>query len=53
MRPVPMVQNRWEGFVPVPPNENGVNYRFKFDYLYNNFGTAPEAQQRFLAVCII
>jgi hypothetical protein len=42
MRPVPVVQNRWEGLVPVPPTANSVNYRFKFEYLYNNFGTEPK-----------
>jgi hypothetical protein len=42
LRPVPMVKNRWEGLVPVPPGASTVNYRFKFDYLYNNFGTAPK-----------
>ena len=42
LRPVPLVRNRWEGLVPVPPGLNAVNYRFKFDYLYNNFGTAPK-----------
>lgn len=42
LRPVPIVQNRWEGLVPVPPTANGINYRFKFDYLYNNMGTEPK-----------
>ena len=42
MRPVPVVQNRWEGLVLVPAGVSTVNYRFKFDYLYNNFGTAPQ-----------
>jgi len=42
LRPVPVVKNRWEGLVPVPPSANAVNYRFKFDYLYNSFGTAPK-----------
>jgi hypothetical protein len=42
LRPVPLVQNRWEGFVPVPPSAGGVSYRFKFDYLYNNFNTPPK-----------
>jgi hypothetical protein len=37
-----MVQNRWEGFVPVPAGVNTVAYRFKFDYLYNNMGTSPK-----------
>ncbi|MGA2854230.1 MAG: hypothetical protein ABSE90_08900 [Verrucomicrobiota bacterium] len=42
LRPEQMVQNRWEGFVPVPAGANTVAYRFKFDYLYNNFGTQPK-----------
>jgi len=42
LRPVPMVKNRWEGLVPVPPAASAVDYRFKFDYLYNNFGTQPQ-----------
>jgi hypothetical protein len=28
--------------VPVPPSGNSVNYRFKFDYDYNNWGTPPK-----------
>ena len=47
LRPVPVVQNRWEGLVPVPPAANGVTYRFKFDYLYNNIGTAPKPNSAF------
>ena len=42
LRPVPMVEDRWEGFVSVPPGANAVSFRFKFDYLYNNFGTQPK-----------
>lgn len=42
LRPVEMVQNRWEGFVPVPAGANTVAFRFKFDYLYNNVGTPPK-----------
>jgi hypothetical protein len=42
LRPVEMVQNRWEGFVPVPPGIGTVGFRFKFDYLYNNFNTPPK-----------
>jgi hypothetical protein len=42
LRAEEMVQNRWEGFVPVPAGVNTVSYRFKFDYLYNNIGTAPK-----------
>ncbi len=42
LRQVPMVKNRWEGLVPVQPGETQIKYRFKFDYLYNNFTTAPQ-----------
>jgi len=42
LRPVEMVQNRWEGFVPVPAGANTATFRFKFDYLYNNLGTEPK-----------
>ena len=42
LRPVAGVTNRWEGLVPVPASANGVSYRFKFDYLYNNMGTPPK-----------
>jgi hypothetical protein len=42
LRPVAMVANRWEGLVPVPATASSLSYRFKFDYLYNNFGTPPK-----------
>jgi hypothetical protein len=42
MRPTPLMTNRWEGFVPVPGGENQVTYRYKFDYLYNDFGKPPK-----------
>ncbi len=42
LRPVPVVKNRWEGFVPVPPTADGVIYRFKFEYLCNSFGPEPK-----------
>jgi hypothetical protein len=42
LHPVPLVQGRWEGLVPVPPSATAVTYRFKFDYLYNNFGSHPK-----------
>jgi hypothetical protein len=47
LRPVPLVQNRWEGFVPVPPGANSVDYRFKFDYKYNNLGTQPKSNSAY------
>lgn len=42
MRRVPLVKNRWEGLVPVPPGATTVSYRFKFDYLYNSFASSPK-----------
>ncbi|MGA3265204.1 MAG: hypothetical protein ABSE16_00090 [Verrucomicrobiota bacterium] len=50
MRRVPMMQNRWEGFVQVPPGANSVNYRFKFDYLYNSFGSTPKPNSSYSPV---
>lgn len=47
MRPVPVVRNRWEGLVPVPPTVDNITYRFKFDYLYNNVGTEPKPNSAF------
>jgi hypothetical protein len=42
LRPVPVVKNRWEGIVRVPPTANAATYRFKFEYLYNSFGKNPQ-----------
>lgn len=42
LRPEEGMANRWEGFVPVPPGTNSVNYRFKFDYLYNAIDKQPQ-----------
>jgi hypothetical protein len=42
MQPTPLMTNRWEGFVPASPTDNGVTYRYKFDYLYNVFGKEPQ-----------
>ena len=38
MRPVQMMTNRWEGFLPVPAGTSMVHYRYKFDYNYNAMG---------------
>lgn len=38
----PIVQNRWQGFVPLSATENTATYRFKFDYLYNKFAGQPQ-----------
>ena len=39
MRPTPMMTNRWEGLVPVPPGTDQVHYHYKFDFDYNAFGS--------------
>jgi hypothetical protein len=49
LRPVPLVENRWEGFVPVPPGINSVDYRFKFDYKYNAVGSKPKPSSSYSA----
>ena len=38
MRPTPLLTNRWEGLIPVPPDKNVVRYRYRFDYQYNRMG---------------
>lgn len=43
---VPTVRNRWEGYIPVPPDQNKVTYRFVFDYKYNDFGSAPKSDTK-------
>ena len=50
LRQVPLVKNRWEGFVPVPPGVNSVDYRFKFDYKYNSVGSVPKPNSAFSPV---
>ena len=41
LRQTRLMQNRWEGLIPVPAGTNAVVYRYKFDYEYNAFG-GPE-----------
>ncbi len=38
MRPTPLMTNRWEGLVPVPPGTSEVRYRYRFDFEANGFG---------------
>jgi uncharacterized protein YceK len=33
MRPVPLVEDRWEAFVPIPAGENNIHYHYKFDFV--------------------
>ncbi len=39
MRATPLMTNRWETLIPVPPGKNVVFFRFKFDFDYNDFGS--------------
>jgi hypothetical protein len=38
MHATPLMTNRWEGLVPVPPGENTVRYHYRFDFQNNDFG---------------
>lgn len=38
MRPVLRMTNRWEAFIPVPPEKNVVVYSFKVEYETRGFG---------------
>ena len=35
MRAVPLIEGRYEAFVPMPPGQNALRYQFKFDF--NNY----------------
>jgi len=43
MRPTLLMTNRWEGLLPVQPGTKGVQYRYKFDFQYNAFGSPPKS----------
>jgi hypothetical protein len=38
MRQTLLMPNRWEGLVPAPAYTNEVFYRYRMDFLYNDFG---------------
>jgi hypothetical protein len=40
MQPTLSIKNRWETVVPIPANNEYVNYRFKFDYDYRSIPTS-------------
>lgn len=40
MRRSPRLPQRWEAAVSIPGTNQFVNYRYKFDYLYNSIGQA-------------
>lgn len=37
---VPLVKDRWEGYVPVPPSQDSIHYHFRFDYKVNRIPQA-------------
>jgi len=47
MRPTLLMTNRWEGLLPVRPGTKVVEYRYKFDFKYNAFGTQPKSDSAF------
>jgi hypothetical protein len=38
----PLMTNRWETLIPVPPGTKTVEYRVKFDFFYNAWGEPPQ-----------
>lgn len=38
MRRTHMMKNRFEGLISLPAGVNSIEYHYKFDYLYNDFG---------------
>jgi hypothetical protein len=38
MRATPLMTNRWEGLIPLRADQKSVQYRYKFNYKYNQFG---------------
>ena len=49
MTRVGVVNNRWEGYVPVPADQKSVTYRFLFDYKYNSMGVGPKSDTKYSA----
>lgn len=43
MRRTHLMNNRWEGLVPVPAGEKAVSYFYKFNYDYTDFGKIGKA----------
>jgi hypothetical protein len=43
MRRTHLMNNRWEGLVPVPAGEKSASYFYKFNYDYTDFGKISKA----------
>ncbi len=37
MQPVPLVEDRWEAYIPVPNDQGMVHYHYKFDFMDDAF----------------
>jgi hypothetical protein len=38
MQPVPLVEDRWQAYIPVPADKDMVLYHYKFDFRENSIG---------------
>jgi hypothetical protein len=38
MKPTRLMENRWEGLVPVPAGTDKVRYHYRFNFMYNAWG---------------
>jgi len=45
MKRTPMLKNRFEAAVPVPPTTNYIYYRYKFDYDYDKIGSPGQSSR--------
>jgi uncharacterized protein YceK len=45
MRPVPLVTDRWEAFIPVPADKDFIHFHYKFDFMDYAFGK-PKADSQ-------
>ena len=48
MRPVSLVSDRWEAFIPVPADKDFVRFHYKFDFMDDAFGK-PKADSQMSA----
>jgi hypothetical protein len=38
MQPVPLVQDRWEAYIPIPPDKDTIIFHYKFDFMEEAIG---------------
>ncbi len=49
MRPVPLVKDRWEAYIPVPADKDFIRYHYKFDFMEDAFSSKPRANSQMSA----